>query len=287
MPHNPTPQEREACEKRIRAVQARHMPHTPSDSPSRLANRDAPLGEIKRGGTTGGGSNGERLRPVLEVSPPPLFIPSFSNGEDHEEEDSAGPETPYSAHMHWWQDSLPGAPCLKGQQPRPNRRVSFGTHHCEPTADCARSTPQTTPTANTRLGESVPLAEADDLSSSETNGASTAAHSEIDQVIHEYNTLVLHFKFPQNLDFATSAEGKYLPQLTHTPANKGLLEHTHKLEKLLERLDDVQSNGNRGVQRKRKQAVDRLIQELEELKRMQAEACLNVSPMTCRHCSPY
>jgi hypothetical protein len=267
MPHNPTLEEREACGRRISAVKARHA--FPAQPTMADTNRHHSV-EIQYGGSQTGGT---ARRPGPDR--PHLSVNShFSGGEEYEEEeDSDGPDTPHSPQNFLWQDWAAGTPQLQDQQTRPGT-VYYGTYPYESIVGTRHPDTQPTFTEHARTDELEPLTEA----APSIAAKSTAAHAEIQQLIYELNNLVLAFKFPSNLEFATlSTEEGSLPELAHTPANRPLQEHNHKLDKLLERLDGIQSNGDPEVQKIRKRAVDQLIQEFERLKRMQAMAWYNVS----------
>ncbi|KAF8603478.1 hypothetical protein BDV93DRAFT_606759 [Ceratobasidium sp. AG-I] len=99
--------------------------------------------------------------------------------------------------------------------------------------------------------------------------------AQVDRIIYDFNTLVLNFKFPSNIDFMPLQNDKLFPSLAYTPQNKSLLEHKQKLDGVLEKLDGVESHGDEEVRRVRKDAVGRVQKALEVLNQMQAMVWFN------------
>ncbi|CAE6396872.1 unnamed protein product [Rhizoctonia solani] len=251
VPHNATVQEREACNDRIRAIRARNSNYQPSylETPNTKAFRTHPEAKTSGIGTPAGQLTAEEPLPE-----------SYSSSEDGWE--SNGPQTPYNAESFLWKDPLGGAaelepadhPCVEG------KKIYFGSYKYYP--------PAPPPIPGQEHME-------EPSSNAPTTTASRSARKELGQVVYEFHTLALGFRFPSNLEFTTPSGVGELPKLAHTPASKPLLEHNHKLEKLLERLDSIQSNGDKEIQRMRKQAVERMLLELDGLKRMESMALYN------------
>ncbi|CAE6366320.1 unnamed protein product [Rhizoctonia solani] len=251
IPHNATTHEREACNIRIRALLARNANYLQPIQPG------TPKSEACRASpeTKASGAN----TPTGKLATPEPFTDTYSSGE--EESDSNGPHTPYNCYQSPWKGALDGEPELKPTD-HPylqGKKIYFGSYKYFP--------PVPPPIPQQERTEEL-------LSDNFTTAASSAARKELCQAVYEFHTLVLGFKFPSNLEFTTPRAGE-LPKLAHTPASKPLLEHNHKLEKLLERLDAIESRGDKEIQRMRKQAVERMLSELDGLKRMESMALYN------------
>ncbi|CAE7090520.1 unnamed protein product [Rhizoctonia solani] len=250
IPHNATTQEREACNSRIRAIRARNASHgQPTQTGSLKPEAYRPRTGAKAG----------RLDiPAGKPFSPELDIHSIHSSS---EEEYSSPETPYSHDRFIWKD-LPDD--MSEQEHldhiRPQEKNAFGSYKYYPPAPPVVPEEQHT----TELA-----------SDNFTTATSSTARKEVKQLTYEFNNLVLGFKFPSNLEFTNSPNEGELPKLAHTPASKPLLEHNHKLEKLLEKLDAIESHGDKGVQRMRKQVVERMLSELDGLKRMEAMAFYN------------
>ncbi|CAE6428782.1 hypothetical protein ACGC1H_000984 [Rhizoctonia solani] len=250
IPHNATTQEREASNSRIRAIRARNVSYAPSSHPGAFKPKDyRPHAGAKAGSID------------IPAGKSPSPEPSAGIHWSSEEEDSSGPDTPYSRDRFIWKDSVEDVseqeslhhPHFQGKD------VYSGSYQYYPPA------PPVVPE------EQHPTEPASDTF---TTAASAATRKELQQLTYEFHNLVLGFKFPPNLEFTDSSKGE-LPKLTHASANKPLLEHNQKLEKLLERLDAIESHGDKDIQRMRKQAVERMLSELETLKRMESMALYN------------
>ncbi|KDN35702.1 hypothetical protein RSAG8_11381, partial [Rhizoctonia solani AG-8 WAC10335] len=251
IPHNATNQEREVCNSRIRAIRARNASYAQSSQSGALE----PEGYRPRPGSKAGSVAGKSSS--LE--------PSTNIHSSSEEEDSSGPETPYShdrANTYPTKDfpeDVPEQELLDHSHPQ-GENVYFGSYKYYPPAPPVVPEEQHT---------------SESASGTFTTAASAAARKELQRLTYEFNNLVLGFKFPSSLEFTESTHGGKLPKLAHTPSNKLLLEHTQKLEKMLERLDAIESHGDTDIQRMRKQAVERMLSELGSLKRMEAMALYN------------
>ncbi|CAE6477137.1 unnamed protein product [Rhizoctonia solani] len=251
MPHNATTQEREACITRINAIRARSASHSQPvqfGAPKPEAYRVR--AEAKAGGVDTPAGKSSSPEPAADVH------------SSSEEDDSNGPDTPYSPERFIWKDSADDAPEQEylDHPHTQGKKVYYGSYKYYPPAPPV-----------------VPEQEHTTESASDnfTTAASAAARKELQQLTYEFNNLVLAFKFPRNLEFTVPPNQGGIPKLAHTPASKPLLEHNHKLEKLLEKLDAIESNGDKEIQRLRKQAVGRMLSELEGLKRMEAMALYN------------
>ncbi|CUA77913.1 hypothetical protein RSOLAG22IIIB_06866 [Rhizoctonia solani] len=248
IPHNATSQEREACNSRIRGIRARNASYIQPSRPEAIK----PEGHRPRTGAKAASVNvpsskSSSSEPLTEVHP------------SSEEEDSSGPETPYSHGRFIWKDSSDVLEQESLDRPL-GKKVDSGPYKYYPPAPPV-----------------VPEEQYTDESASDTftTATSAAARKELQRLTYEFNNIVLRFKFPSNLEFTTPSNEGELPKLAPTPANKPLLEHNHKLEKLLEKLDAIESHGDKDIQRMRKQAVERMLSELEALKRMEAMALYN------------
>ncbi|CAE6445710.1 unnamed protein product [Rhizoctonia solani] len=250
MPHNATVEERKTCNSRIRAIRARNASYNQSVQSGPLK----PQGYGSRTDTRAGEADIPAGQPSSE--------PSVEIHSSSEEDESSGPETPYSHDRFFWKDSPDEAleqENLDHSHPQ-GRKVYYGSYKYYPPAPPVVPEEQHT---------------SEVASDNFTTASSSTARKELQKLTYEFNTLILRFKFPSNLEFTNPSNEGQLPILAHTPASKPLLEHTHKLEKLLEKLDAVESHGDKEIQRMRKQAVERMLSELEGLKRMEAMALYN------------
>ncbi|KAG8760645.1 hypothetical protein FRC11_000113 [Ceratobasidium sp. 423] len=249
MPHNATTQEREAYTSRIRAIRARSALHSQPVQFGALK----PEAHRVRAEAKAGDVNTLAGKPSSPE--PPAGVHSSS-----EEEDSNGPETPHSRERFIWKDSPDDVPEQEHLDHTQGKKVYLRSYY--PPA------PPVTP-------EEEHTAES--ASDNFTTATTVAARKELKQLTYEFHNLVLGFKFPRNLEFTASPNEGELPKLAHTPASKPLLEHNYKLEKLLEKLDAIESHGDKEIQRLRKQAVERMLSELDGLKRMEAMVFYNLN----------
>ncbi|KIK96508.1 hypothetical protein PAXRUDRAFT_825869 [Paxillus rubicundulus Ve08.2h10] len=90
--------------------------------------------------------------------------------------------------------------------------------------------------------------------------------STIDEINASLHTLKSEFEFPEELDFAPSADGSELG-LAYSSRNAPLRFYDHALSQLLSRLDAVPSYGSRKVRDARKITVRKIENALEELDR--------------------
>ncbi|KAG8747092.1 hypothetical protein FRC10_002508 [Ceratobasidium sp. 414] len=101
--------------------------------------------------------------------------------------------------------------------------------------------------------------------------AHAAAYSTIDQIVHEFDSYVVAFQHPRELDFgAPAADPNVVPALSFTAKNRPLFEHVQNLETLQTELDGIESYGDQGIRKARKEAVVIIQNELDGLKRVQA-----------------
>lgn len=110
----------------------------------------------------------------------------------------------------------------------------------------------------------------------------TSAHNTIGWVLEDLNDLVKNFQFPSRLDFCEPSNDGQIPRLADTRRNRPLAEHRSSLEYLLDVLDGVRSHGDEGVKAARAKAVERVRNELEELKLKKGAAWKNVSRLAVR-----
>jgi hypothetical protein len=96
------------------------------------------------------------------------------------------------------------------------------------------------------------------------------AYQAIDDIVHELQGCTLSFRRPSDLDFVpTPLNSVSVPVLARTAKNTPLLEQIQKLEGLQKKLKHVQSHGDRGVRKARKEAGAQVERALEELKWVQ------------------
>ncbi|CAE6509049.1 unnamed protein product [Rhizoctonia solani] len=93
------------------------------------------------------------------------------------------------------------------------------------------------------------------------------SHAAVQSILSSLATLQSEFTFPAQLDFLPGSS-----KLAYTPNNAPLHGYEHALTGLLTRLDAVESYGDEGVRRARKEAVKTIEKELERLDKMKAEA---------------
>lgn len=93
------------------------------------------------------------------------------------------------------------------------------------------------------------------------------AYSAINHVIRELRTCTASFQYPEDLDFETSSpNSQSVPKLAYTPRNRPFLEQLRKLESLQEKLDGIDSHGDQGVRKARKETgafIERALADME------------------------
>ncbi|CUA77914.1 hypothetical protein RSOLAG22IIIB_06867 [Rhizoctonia solani] len=102
-----------------------------------------------------------------------------------------------------------------------------------------------------------------------------AAHNTIQEVLGELQSQLNTFHFPDHLDFQQSSVDGQIPQLADTKRNAAVNEHYQKLEELLKRLQDVRTRGDGALRRAKSDAIERVQEELEEMKRKKAVVWYN------------
>jgi hypothetical protein len=252
LPHNPTLAELDACRRRMRSVRFN------AAFGSRLEG-DSAVGHLGMSSSRGseGPSSGRWSQPPLLSEQAGAEL-----SEGYEEEDSSGPETPYSPTAGLWRDGMPARseqPALVPNAPSGESQVEFS---------------EQLPTSGAQPG--LPAAGTGSMADPSIIQRAVA-HATIELIIYEFNSRVLAFKFPSNPDFILPQDGEVFPHIAPTSRNKALLSHKHELEKLLDRLDSIQSHGDDEVRKVRKGAVERVTQEMDGLNRLQAMAWYNVS----------
>ncbi|KAG9105495.1 hypothetical protein FRC07_009241, partial [Ceratobasidium sp. 392] len=101
--------------------------------------------------------------------------------------------------------------------------------------------------------------------------AHVAAYSTIGQINYELDAYVVAFEYPRDLDFEAPIPGtNAVPTLAYTAKNRPLLEHIQNLEKLQNELDGIESYGDHGIRKARKDVVMKVERELDGLRRIQA-----------------
>ncbi|KAJ1302143.1 hypothetical protein OPQ81_000971 [Rhizoctonia solani] len=93
------------------------------------------------------------------------------------------------------------------------------------------------------------------------------SYSAVELILASLATIQSEFTFPTQLDFLPGS-----PKLAYTPNNAPLHGYEHALTGLLTQLDAVESYGDDGVRKARKEAVKTIEKELERLDGMKAEA---------------
>ncbi|KAH7345725.1 hypothetical protein B0J17DRAFT_640954 [Rhizoctonia solani] len=94
----------------------------------------------------------------------------------------------------------------------------------------------------------------------------TSSYAAVQSILSSFATLQSEFTFPTQLDFLPGSL-----KLAYTPNNAPLHGYEHALTGLLTRLDAVESYGDGGVRRARKEAVKTIERALERLDEMKAE----------------
>ncbi|CAE6477147.1 unnamed protein product [Rhizoctonia solani] len=113
------------------------------------------------------------------------------------------------------------------------------------------------------------------LRQSRTRVDPTEAHNAIQEVLREVQARVNSFHYPDHLDFQQYSANGLVPQLADTKRNSAVNEHHRKLEELLKQLQDVKARGDGTVKRAKADAIARVKEELEELKRKKAAIWYN------------
>ncbi|KAG8747079.1 hypothetical protein FRC10_002495 [Ceratobasidium sp. 414] len=250
IPHNPTLAELEACTRRMRSVRFRHSPEN-RYRPSPRDNHSSLRGASK--------TSGDQSQ---------LGFPESNQSDNGSEEESSGPETPYSLQAGLWRDEA--------------RPAFVPPQSFQPVSQTPPTTPAFAPAPAPNVAEEVDassdLHTTSDDSDSNSSVSSTDrafAYARIEEVIYELNSCVLKFKMPDNLRFAAPKDGEVLPQLPYEDRNKPLIHHKHELDALLDRLDRVESHGDIEIRKTRKQAVEAVERSLRELNRQQSMAWYN------------
>ncbi|CAE6505449.1 unnamed protein product [Rhizoctonia solani] len=96
----------------------------------------------------------------------------------------------------------------------------------------------------------------------------TPSYATVQSIVSSFATLQSEFTFPTQLDFLPGSSLK----LAYTLNNAPLHGYEHALTGLLTQLDAVESYGDDGVRKARKEAVKSIEKELERLDGMKAEA---------------
>lgn len=245
--HNATPQGRKESQQRIDAIKSRserkaRSAKLPAEAPT-MAGSSQPDQESHYSG---------------EATPPLSASVPYDDASTVDEHELKTPISPQHSMLH---DTAQAQE--PKDKPRPRRRgtVRFEDVPDEVPASCS-------------VKSDPPHSESDES----TFIRRAFGQAQVDRIIYDFNTLVLSFKFPSNLDFMSPKDGELFPSLAYTPQNKSLLEQKQKLDGVLEKLDGVESHGDEEVRRVRKDAVERVAKALEILNQMQAMVWFNVSP---------
>ncbi|KAF8603479.1 hypothetical protein BDV93DRAFT_556501 [Ceratobasidium sp. AG-I] len=272
LPHNPTPAEMDAYNRRAQTLvvqrnaetEARpHLNRTPSTTSRRShsSKRDDPQQFLdvqdtsvyhRRSGTstkghvrTGSHSSTHSSRRA------PSLSRSYSSEEEEERSNHprSGPNTPYSGNVALWRDDIGYDECEGIPPPPPIPAWAEIPYN---PSDFAIPSPSvaSTPDIDTPVATSAEV---------------EAAYQTIDDITYGFNKRVLAFSFPSLLDFNDGET----PSLRFTDHNKPLMMHKEYLENLLFRLDEIQGCGDEGVRKARKRTVVDVQEQLENLKRME------------------
>ncbi|CAE6505471.1 unnamed protein product, partial [Rhizoctonia solani] len=135
-----------------------------------------------------------------------------------------------------------------------------------------RNSPTPTPTPNSKPA-SVPVSTPTPPTVAEPEPEepqvdTTPSYAAVQSILSSFATLQSEFTFPAQLDFLPGSSLK----LAYTPNNAPLHGYEHALTGLLTQLDAVESYGDDGVRKARKEAVKSIEKELERLDGMKAEA---------------
>ncbi|KAG8779686.1 hypothetical protein FRC12_023954 [Ceratobasidium sp. 428] len=254
LPHNPTPTELEACNRRMSNVRLRHA----SESRSRFGSGDVPLGDATRCNSI----------PSNHLLPPEL-VNEIDLSDNVSTGESSGPDTPYS-------------PTFNSPPSRDAASLAFVPQEFQSSSN---STPPTSPATasdepahgnGTTCSFDLPSRHISfDPSYADSSANRASVCSTIEEIIYELNSRVLNFKMPDHLELATPGDGESLPRLPYTGRNRPLIDHKHKLDSLWDRLDKIESDGDQGIRDMRKQAVEEVRKSLEELDRQQSMAWFN------------
>ncbi|KAF8603434.1 hypothetical protein BDV93DRAFT_606725 [Ceratobasidium sp. AG-I] len=257
IPHNPTLDELEACNRRIQAVKLRCL--AMQKPTTRSANTThAPASS----------HSGKDSFHFATNSPTLPGSDAYDGGESSEDElevnEMNSPKTPSSSPGQSWRASTHGS---IAQLPG----ALFHARHYEPADLSSRAIDPNIGTYRPQSG----LPPASNSNDSHPSDDHEFAYATIKQIIYGLNSSVLAFSFPPKLDFITPDPQGTLPRLAYTAQNKSLLEHKQQLESLLDKLDDVQPHGDEGVRRARKEAVDKITRAIDDLSQRQEMAWYN------------
>ncbi|CAE6417012.1 hypothetical protein ACGC1H_002208 [Rhizoctonia solani] len=151
-----------------------------------------------------------------------------------------------------------------------SQRQSWEDHQTSTPANATARNPSPTPaTVSTPAPEPTPAEpkSTPEPKVEEPQPDTAPSHSAVQSVLSSFATLQSDFTFPARLDFVSGSS-----KLAYTPNNAPLHGYEHALTGLLTRLDAVESYGDDGVRRARKEAVKAIEKELERLDGMKAEA---------------
>ncbi|KAG8721088.1 hypothetical protein FRC11_002990, partial [Ceratobasidium sp. 423] len=148
---------------------------------------------------------------------------------------------------------------------REEKRSSVSTRD-SPTPNPARSdTPTPDPTSTPYVP--TPAAAESQPEPEEPQIDTAPSHAAVQSILASFAALQSEFSFPTQPDLLPGLS----PKLAYTPNNAPLHGYEHALTGLLTQLDAVESYGDSGVRKARKEAV-KTIEELERLDGMKAEA---------------
>ncbi|KAH7345727.1 hypothetical protein B0J17DRAFT_48151 [Rhizoctonia solani] len=162
----------------------------------------------------------------------------------------------YGGRRRAWEESRSNIP----EQDRPAHTAAPSTTPSPFPVPTTSSTPAPVSTSS----EPEPTAEPEFEVEPQVDTA--PSHAAVQSILSSFTTLRSEFKFPTQLDFLPGSS-----KLAYTTNNAPLHGYEHALTGLLTRLDAVESYGDDGVRRARKEAVKTIEKELERLDEMKAE----------------
>ncbi|KAG8718757.1 hypothetical protein FRC08_004423 [Ceratobasidium sp. 394] len=133
------------------------------------------------------------------------------------------------------------------------RDTSLSAESTKQTTDSLTAPPDELESGSARTGET------------ETHQPDTVgSHAAVAGILTTFASLSSNFAFPSHLDFSSPSSSDS-PKLAYTSNNGPLHQYEHELTGLLTQLDAVESYGDEGVRKARKEAVKRIEQELAAL----------------------
>ncbi|KAB5592763.1 hypothetical protein CTheo_3831 [Ceratobasidium theobromae] len=297
LPHNPTPEELEAYnqgrgrtthkdEMNLRRHPRAHGGSSSTRSKSRhdrSLRRDEyeprPFLDVQatpayhRRSASRGQASAQSSRSKSRSRAAPSLTHSSSSDDELDERPVSGPTTPYSVNVALWRDDLHDSSSDASIPPPPiiPPHIIAEYEHAQP----SRRRYEPTGLANSTDYSSLPLVVPTLVTPTQDDYPSVSAaeldriRDEIADIDYELNNRILEFTFPTTLDLTPQAPNEKPAPLPPTQRNKGLLMHRDYLEKVLLRLDDIQSYRDLGVRATRKKVVEKVHDQFQQLSRME------------------